>query len=325
NRYYSDDYRLPERVPLDSPPYVIHKSEAIHYYQGISQFAPVLIYRTSKTREPWVEPTGPWICYPRKQLRPVFGHKINEEWKNLGPKVRDLLDKQQVRFTSIDVVRFQTEISLWKHVIGPVVVWIGVSPDTLSGEDAFNSANSLLELLKTHDITDVDVEFRESTYKRLAGPELYKPGAPVKFTDRVSTSLGLPISGLMSSDLQGTMGFYFNEGDDLYGVTARHVLFPAGTYNDDFSHTTGTFPRKDVLLMGNKAFKAYLLDIANEIGFLATRAELDKKSIREYEATLARDDVDDERKANAKQNLTKCQQELYTKTEAIEELGNLYE
>jgi hypothetical protein len=47
------------------------------------------------------------------------------------------------------------------------VLWIGVLPDSLIAKDAFNSANGLLELLKRYDITDVDVEYRESVYRRL--------------------------------------------------------------------------------------------------------------------------------------------------------------
>ena len=45
-------------------------------------------------------------------------------------------------------------------VLGPVVLWIGILRvlDTLIGEGAFNSANSLLELLKRYcnGITDVN-------------------------------------------------------------------------------------------------------------------------------------------------------------------------
>ena len=47
------------------------------------------------------------------------------------------------------------------------------------------------------------------------------------------------------------MGFYFKDGDDLYGVTARHVLFPADEDNSDYTYNPSG-PRKEVLLMGTK-------------------------------------------------------------------------
>jgi hypothetical protein len=85
-------------------------------------------------------------------------------------KVRDLLDEQRVLWTSIDVVRFRKGGEA--AVLGPVVLWIGVLPDTLVGEDAFNSANGLLELLERYGITDVDIEYRQSVYRRTVDPPL---------------------------------------------------------------------------------------------------------------------------------------------------------
>ena len=35
---------------------------------------------------------------------------------------------------------------------------------------------------------------------------------------------------------QGTMGFYFRVGEDLYAVTARHVLFPDDEGNDPYTY-----------------------------------------------------------------------------------------
>ena len=37
--------------------------------------------------------------------------------------------------------------------------------------------------------------------------------------------------------MQGTLGFYFKVGNDLYGVTARHVLFPGTQGNALYNYT----------------------------------------------------------------------------------------
>ena len=58
--------------------------------------------------------------------------------------------------------------------------------------------------------------------------------------DWLTTALGLPIAGLKTLHIQGTLGFYFRVDDDLYGVTARHVLFPEEEGNRPYTYV-GTF------------------------------------------------------------------------------------
>jgi hypothetical protein len=75
------------------------------------------------------------------------------------------------------------------------------------------------------------------------------------------------------------MGFYFKDGDDLYGVTARHVLFPADEDNSDYAYNPSR-PRKEVLLMGTKTWNDYLKSVQIQIGTLGTAVEIHKESIR---------------------------------------------
>jgi hypothetical protein len=53
-----------------------------------------------------------------------------------------------------------------EKIRGPVVFWVGVRPDSLLGEDAFNSSTEVLDLLASFDIDDVKVEDHESVSKR---------------------------------------------------------------------------------------------------------------------------------------------------------------
>ena len=131
----------------------------------------------------------------------------------------------------------------------PVTIWVGVLPDTLTGETAFHSSNDILNLLKEHGIFDIDIAYRESMARGFSGPELFAPVSnfdPLKAViDPVTTALGLPIAGLKTLRTQGTMGFYFRVGKDLYAATARHVLLPEDFGNNLYSYV-GTFfsPRR---------------------------------------------------------------------------------
>ncbi|KIO31335.1 hypothetical protein M407DRAFT_220464, partial [Tulasnella calospora MUT 4182] len=285
---------------------------------------PKLVYRTSK--DPFVMPKGPEAYSRLKQLCPVYDHELGDKWEDVGPKVRDLLDEQQVRFSTIDLVRFRTvPDQQTPAVISPAVIWIGVLPDTLAGEVALNSANAILALLEGEGIKAVDIEFRESVFRRSAGAELYKPASYLDPTrhviDPLTTALGLPIVAANTPHLQGTMGFYFKDGDNLYGVTARHVLFPADEDNSDYTYNPSG-PRKEVLLMGTKAWKDYLESVQIQIGYHGTAAEIYRESIERLEGKM---EGDTPAAAKARRELRKTRELLEETTDAINELQKLYD
>jgi hypothetical protein len=336
-----EDY--PSSVSSDSSPHDISAAEATFYYAGISPDPPTLVYRTGKT--PWNKTTGPEAYRALKELREVFDHKVNDVWERLGYevrnlqllldvililysiKVRDLLDEQKVLWTSVDVVRFRT--GGVKAVLGPVVLWIGVLPTTLIGEDAFKSSNGLLELLKRYGITDVDIEYRESVYRRSAGPPLLESVSSVRSTVDVvgplTAALGLHIASLARPHFQGTMGFYLAEGGqskDILAVTARHVLFPLDEDNTDYVRANNSAPRKDVILMGPGSFKNLLLSIMIKIGRHGKAIKLYERQIQDFEERAASDDED--HAAHARQDLKKTRRLLDEANEAIGELNVLY-
>jgi len=188
-----------------------------------------------------------------------------------------LLDKNGVHLTSVDFVRFtwieknddqedqpddededgqeedeEDESSVNYDDIAPVervedgtryttspTIWVGVKPDSATGEQAHNSAMEILDLLKRYHVTDVDVEFRESEVNFAAGPELFAPVSDEDHLkdviDNLSTALSLPIAGLKTK-MQGTLGFYFRVGDELFAVTARHVLFKDNDPNVEYNY-----------------------------------------------------------------------------------------
>ncbi|KAI9443580.1 hypothetical protein H4582DRAFT_1925837 [Lactarius indigo] len=278
---------------VDSSDHGVPKLEAYLYYHGIRgnrKQAPKLIYRTST--DVFLPPSGPSQDVRKMQLLTVHDHaKLGKDklWATILDKMVELFDDKKIKFTSIDLVRFrweeQTKGGHDNTVISPVTIWVGVLPDSTNGDAAFDSAQGILDLLKRYDIDDIDVAYRESEAQRLSGPILYAPVNhfhPLRnVMDRVTTTLSLPIAGLRTLGMQGTLGFYFKIGDDLYGVTARHVLFPDTQGNEEYSYHTPA-PKKHVVLMGNKAFEDFLASIQAEIGTSKNSVSVLEKSVNRY-------------------------------------------
>jgi hypothetical protein len=107
----------------------------------------------------------------RKEMRPVFDHPIAAAWDELSPQVRDYLDYINIKWTSIDVVRFADV----EKDPGPPVIWIGVMPASLSLEDAEAAAIGIEGLLAKFALTGflgvgVEIAFRESVFTRRTPP-----------------------------------------------------------------------------------------------------------------------------------------------------------
>ncbi|KAK0207441.1 hypothetical protein IW262DRAFT_1450873 [Armillaria fumosa] len=218
--------------------HAVSKVEARSYYAGLHS-EPTLLYRTGK---PWSPPRGPEAQRRLKELREVFNHPITKVWNHdLGWRVVKVMDAHTVRFTTIDVVRFkmveidedtdEEMVEAKKSVVGPVTIWIGVFPESTSATAAHNAAQAVLALLKHYQITDVDVDFRESFYTREAGPQLLGPVGDldplVDVVSPLTPTLGLRISTKARPDTQGTMALYLAEGSKEANVDyVRHPSAP---------------------------------------------------------------------------------------------------
>lgn len=185
----------------------------------------------------------------RFETRFVTFSKRSNRRTDIRSKTAGLLDAKEIRFTSIELARFRweepTEDGLGEDFTSPVTLWIGVRPDSTNGDAAFDCAKDIFKLLKGYGVDDVEIAFRESESRALAGPILYAPVNDVhplkNVIDSLTTTLSLPIAGLKTLHMQGSLGFYFKVGEDLYGVTARHVLFPDTEGNDVYIYDNCTF------------------------------------------------------------------------------------
>ncbi|KDQ63439.1 hypothetical protein JAAARDRAFT_169256 [Jaapia argillacea MUCL 33604] len=294
NLFQDDD--ASSDTSITSSVHDVPKLEKLFYYfdiRGDGCLGPKLIYKTAK--DTFTPPTG-----PENDPRPIRLLQVDDHaqlgkddlWATVRDKVGELLNKRQILFTSIDLVRFGWEESgtdgRANKVISGVTIWVGVQEDSTTGDVAFESSQDILGVLKQHGIDDIDVAFRESEARLLTGPPLL---APVDDHDHlknvihsVTTALGLPIAGEKTPKSQGTLGFYFRIGKDPYGVTARHVLFDVNQANTEYTYPSA--PKKNVILMGTKAFDDFLDSIQAEIGSLNSTVTFLKKSIASYTGKL---------------------------------------
>ncbi|KAI0032653.1 hypothetical protein K488DRAFT_49424 [Vararia minispora EC-137] len=304
------------------------------YYAGISPTPPRLVYRTGSDARPFIMPKGLEAYRRLKETRGVFNHPLNLVWATkAGPKVRDLLTAERVAWTSIDGIRFLTHEDDGTTTLGPVVVWVGVCPGSLTGDDAFIAAGKILDVLSGFDVHDVEVEFRESLYHRSVGPALLKSVSNVNHIvdvcDPLTTALGLPIATAERPDAQGTVAVYFAEGGEstkTLALTCHHVALKVDAdHNEDYTLQGGGAPRKSVHLLGTRAFNRLLESIRLRIGRHGIMVEILERDIKRSKDKLEGDEeLDEDDVAEAKKELTKAQGQLAEANEAIEALEKFY-
>ena len=289
------------------------------YYRGLPSH-PVLVARTGP---PWKQPTGPEAYRTiNKELRVVGTHAIKEVWEdNLALKVHALLDSMKVKWTSTDVVRIKDASWLhrYRESSAPVILWIGVMPGSLSYPDGSVVASKCRELLVEYDITDVDVEIRESVVTRSAGPKLLAPTDSSHPTSSIrqpfTTTLGFPICAQSTPWAGGTAGFFISEGGNterLLLVTARHVVFTSPD-NSHFEHKDDSQLRHNIMLFGDASFNEYLESIQAKIKDEARYSQIQERCIMAIEG-----------KDNPAEK-EKRQEELNKTREAVEGLNAFYQ
>ena len=141
--------------------------------------------------------------------------------------------------------------------------------------------------------------------------------------------LGLSISASARPYAQGTVGLYLAEGgnrDKVLGITCPHVLFGLNeTVNAGyvFPSTNTNAPRKNVQLLGTRAFEKLLTSIKIRIGRYGPMVGRYEDQIEKLQERVVGEDADDVREA--KRELKKTQVLLDDAGEAVEELEKFHE
>ena len=168
----------------------------------------------------------------------------------------------------VDPVRF-AEV---EEEAGPLFLWVGVMPGTLSRDDVKVAAVGCKQIIAQFQITDVEIAFRGSVVTRSAGPRLLNYLSFLIFVltadvhGPFTPALGLPIATKFTPHFEGTGGLYIFEGGEsnrIFVLTARHVVLPPSLYRNDLY--VGK-PRRQVILFGNNAYHDAVESIMGEIG-----------------------------------------------------------
>lgn len=155
----------------------------------------------------------------------------------------------------------------------PIILWIGIWPNTLSTIEGSAIALACKAVLVEHGIEEADVEICESIATRSAGPKLLEPSLTsdpaAEFRICLTPALGLSISNAATPWAEGTGGFFIASGSadsKVLLVTARHVVFDPKTDNNKlFERENVSTPRQDVVLLGDEAYKSLVRSIMVEI------------------------------------------------------------
>ena len=179
----------------------------------------------------------------------------------------------------------ETAYILKKPTAGPVTIWIGVFPNSTSPTTAHDAAQSVLALLAGSQITDIDIDFRESLYRRQAGPRLLSPVNDLdplaNVISPLTPALGLHISTTAS---QGTMALYLAEGGEsnrLLGLTCNHVLFNSVEGRVNYAYHPG-LPAKSVVLLGRKGYAKLAESVKLQIARHGISVEYWRKQIQSF-------------------------------------------
>ncbi|ETW78096.1 hypothetical protein HETIRDRAFT_454139 [Heterobasidion irregulare TC 32-1] len=236
---------------------------------------PISIYHI---RDPWPRPTGPEAQRVPREARPICNHPIARMWRELGKQVYEYFDSVGLRWTSIDPVRF-AEVG---KGAGPLFLWVGVMPVTLSCKDAEHAAVHCQQILAESEITGVEIAFRESVFTRELQLQMHLACQLLKYVPSVdptadvrspfTPTLGLQIAPKSYPHFEGTGGLYLREGCGRNRVllTARHVVLPPSEYrNELYACKTNSSPCRDDTLLGNKAYHSALESIMVQIECMA--------------------------------------------------------
>lgn len=201
-------------------------------------------------------------------LRFVTFSKHSNLRTEIHSKLVKLLDQQNLQHLSIDLVHFSwvmddkedednkdyrddgedsdiedsnIKLSPYRTVITtPVTIWVGVLPDTLTGEITFKSSNDILDLLKEHGISDINIVYHELVARSSSGPKLFAPALdhnPLKaIIHPMTTTLSLSIAGLKHSIARAQWVSTSKWVRICMLSPACHILFPENLGNNTYTY-----------------------------------------------------------------------------------------
>jgi hypothetical protein len=226
------------------------------------------VYRTG---DEWPVTTGIEAQPVLREARPICKHPIQRVWFTLGTQIYRYLDSLEIKWSTIDPICFAEE----GKDPGPLHLWVGVAPSSLSFRDAKSAAMGCKKILSDANLPDVEIAFRESDFTRYTGPRLldYAPytDPTVDVCSAFTPALGIKIARQEHPHLEGTGALYLrasSQSDQVLLLTARHVVLPPSNYtNDLYVQDTSRqhAENENVLILGNGAYSKAISDMLVEI------------------------------------------------------------
>jgi hypothetical protein len=243
---------------------------------------PVSVYKTGND---WPVRRGPEAQRVPKEARPVCNHPIQDVWPKLGERVYTFLDSLNVKWSTIDPVRFAEE----GGEAGPLYLWVGVVPKSLSFEGAKAAADGCKKILTFAHFPDIEIAFRESVFTRSTGPRLLNHVPSVDPTADIripfTPALGVQIAPKDTPYFEGTGALYLRESSQtnrIFLLTARHVALPPSVHDNAlYEHKNPSKRRQEVLILGSKAYTDALEAMMTKIGRGVIFADTYKGEIEE--------------------------------------------
>ena len=151
-------------------PDLVSPFEKVNSYHGISDDPPELLYRSDLATNPFVIPEGSRVTIPEKTVHGAFDATLNPIWRNtIAPSIIALLkeEKRCIRLSTLMAVRFSTSDENGHPVVGPIVIWISVHPNTTTAVACRDASPDILRILESHGVNGVVVDWYEAAIEWL--------------------------------------------------------------------------------------------------------------------------------------------------------------
>ena len=151
--------------------------------------------------------------------------------------------------------------------------------------------------------------------------------------DPFTPALGVLMAPKVSSQFEGTGGLYLREGGErnrVFLLTACHVVLPPSEYRNEFyEHKNNSLLRRDVILLGNKAFQNARKSIMSQIRLQALAVDHYKNVLVDLGEAIEGEDAAiagerDREREHSKGRLAKAQNSIRTLNELHTEITKFW-
>ncbi|KIY64744.1 hypothetical protein CYLTODRAFT_401450 [Cylindrobasidium torrendii FP15055 ss-10] len=213
-----------------------------------------------------------------REPRPVYGHAIRPTWVAIGTRICDQLESIGILWTCVNPFAYANAGE--SKPFCPLIICVGVNPDSLSYEDAVAGAVVVKDILASAGFPNIEVAFIESVMHRTvtsttASPKLLSFNPLINKVPNLrkpfSPALGLAIASRAHPSYEGTAALYFclpggNSGRRVAVLTCAHVARPLPVHANTGKNSQC---REEIVALGvqgyNKAIGAMMSTIGDHL------------------------------------------------------------